>query len=207
MTHPVFKNVSSTEMKLGHKFSISISFINQELSSIVESFTTVLAAENTNIKTGKNIRTWPILYFVFKAKWFIIHFFSTPQAFLSDIKLQNLLKWNETNSVNKIFNTSLPVKLQILAWLCSVCKFSLDTSAIFESNIGHLRKVYSWIVKHNLTLWEPAYDIFITRFRLKNYSTDCARELFNGSNGSASPLVCTRKKIWLGGADFLWVTS
>jgi len=37
---------------------------------------------------------------------------------------------------------------------------------------------------------------------------DCARELFNGSNRSASLVDCTRKKIfWLGGAGFLWVTS
>jgi len=34
------------------------------------------------------------------------------------------------------------------------------------------------------------------------------RELFKGSNGSTSLVDCTRKKcIWLGGADFLWVTS
>jgi len=39
-------------------------------------------------------------------------------------------------------------------------------------------------------------------------SADCTRELFNGSNGSASLVDCTRKKIfWLGGADCLWVTS
>jgi len=35
-------------------------------------------------------------------------------------------------------------------------------------------------------------------------SADCARELFNGSNGSAILVDCTRKKIfWLGGAGFL----
>ena len=39
-------------------------------------------------------------------------------------------------------------------------------------------------------------------------SANCARELFNGSNGSASLVDCTRKKIFcLGGAGFLWVTS
>jgi len=58
-----------------------------------------------------------------------------------------------------------------------------------------------------LTLWEPAYNILIPRFRPKNSSfrlpyqrpsssTDCARELFKGSNGSASLLVCTRKKFF-----------
>ena len=39
-------------------------------------------------------------------------------------------------------------------------------------------------------------------------SADCARELFNGSNGSASLVDCTRqKKFCLGGAGFLRVTS
>jgi len=35
-------------------------------------------------------------------------------------------------------------------------------------------------------------------------SGNCARELFKGSNGSASLVDCTLKKIfWLGDADFL----
>jgi len=35
-------------------------------------------------------------------------------------------------------------------------------------------------------------------------SADCARELFMGSNGSASLVDCTQKKFfWLGVADFL----
>jgi len=70
-----------------------------------------------------------------------------------------------------------------------------------------------------LTLWEPAYGIFVLGFRPKNNSfrlpyqrpsssADCARELFKGSKGSASLVDCTRKKFfWLGGADFLWLTS
>jgi len=57
------------------------------------------------------------------------------------------------------------------------------------------------------------YDIFVPRFQPKNStfrlpyqrhksSVDCARELFNGSNRSASLLDCTRKKFfWLGVAD------
>jgi len=68
--------------------------------------------------------------------------------------------------------------------------------------------------------WLPAYGIFVLRFRPKNSSfrlpyqrpssfADCARELFNGSTGSASLVDCTRKKIfgWVGGADCLWLTS
>ena len=55
--------------------------------------------------------------------------------------------------------------------------------------------------------WEPAYDIFVLRFRPKNSSfrlpyhrpspsADCARELFKGSNGSASLVDCIRKKVF-----------
>ena len=66
----------------------------------------------------------------------------------------------------------------------------------------------------DLTLWEPAYDIFVLRFWPKNSSfqlpyqrpssyTNCARELFKGSNGSASLVDCTKKQIsWLGGCRF-----
>jgi len=66
-----------------------------------------------------------------------------------------------------------------------------------------------------LTLWELVYDIFVLRFQPKNSSfrlpyqrhsssADCARELFKGSNGSASLVDCTRKKIfWLGMRIFL----
>ena len=62
------------------------------------------------------------------------------------------------------------------------------------------------------TLWEPVCDIFVqyfdfglktSSFRLPyqrpSSSADCARELFKGSNGSASLVDCTRNKIcWLG---------
>ena len=58
-----------------------------------------------------------------------------------------------------------------------------------------------------LTLWEPGYDIFVLWFRPKTSScqlpyqrpssfADCARELFNGSNGSASLVDYTRKKFF-----------
>ena len=64
-----------------------------------------------------------------------------------------------------------------------------------------------------LTLQEPAYDIFVLRFRPKNSSfrllyqhhsssTDYARELFNDSNGSASLLDCNQKKFLVGGGIF-----
>ena len=61
-----------------------------------------------------------------------------------------------------------------------------------------------------LTLWEPGYDIFVLwnqpktsscQFPYQCYSsfTNCSRELFKGSNGSGSLLVCTWKKnFWLG---------
>ena len=63
------------------------------------------------------------------------------------------------------------------------------------------------LIEGALTLWELAYDIFVLQFRPKNSSfrllyqrpsssADCAGELFNGSNGSASLVDCTRKKIF-----------
>jgi len=72
--------------------------------------------------------------------------------------------------------------------------------------------------RNDLTLWELAYDIFILRFQPKNSSFQLlyqrhsssayyTRELFKGSNGSASLLVCTQKFFWLGVADFLWRKS
>ena len=64
----------------------------------------------------------------------------------------------------------------------------------------------------SLTLLElPGFDDFRKKnssFRLPyqrpSSSADCARELFSSSNGSASLVDCTRKKIfWLGGVVFL----
>jgi len=70
------------------------------------------------------------------------------------------------------------------------------------------------LVLLNTTNMGGAYEYIVPRFHPKtssfrlpyqrhSSSTDCARELFNGSNGSATLLVCTRKKIfWLGVVDF-----
>jgi len=74
-------------------------------------------------------------------------------------------------------------------------------------------------VSFHLTLWRLVYEYIVPGFQPKtssfrlpyqrhSSSADCARELFKGSSGSASLLVCTRKKtFWLRGADFLWKTS
>jgi len=64
-----------------------------------------------------------------------------------------------------------------------------------------------------LTLWEPVNDIFVLRFRPKNSSfrlpyqrpsssADCVRELFKGSNGSASLADSTQKKFFGWGCRF-----
>jgi len=77
------------------------------------------------------------------------------------------------------------------------------------SILPHFSKIFEKIL---LTPWRLGG---LGNFRKKNSSfrlphqrtsssADCARELFNGSNGSASLLDCTRKKFfWLGVADFL----
>jgi len=70
-----------------------------------------------------------------------------------------------------------------------------------------------WSTSLQLTLWELAYKYIVPRFRPKtssfklpyqrhSSSADCARELFKGSNGSASLLDCTRKKFFGCG---LWI--
>jgi len=93
-------------------------------------------------------------------------------------------------------------------------------NAKFKSNL-----LFCW--HQILLLVRPLWVKFLTLWRLGGFgdfrktnssfrllyqrpssSANCARELFNGSNGSASLVDCTRKKNFcLGGADFLWVTS
>jgi len=92
---------------------------------------------------------------------------------------------------------------------CEMPKPTTNYGMTHEREVNHtcFREWYS------LTLWEPACDIFIPRFRPKNSSfwlpyqrpssfADCARELFKSSNGSASLLVCTWKKFFDWG---LWI--
>ena len=90
----------------------------------------------------------------------------------------------------------------LLTWLVTAENDSGYTSIFIFRNF----LVSYWNCSGILTLWEPAYDIFVLRFRPKNSnfrlpyqrpisSADCARELFKGSNGSASLVDCTRKKI------------
>jgi len=58
-----------------------------------------------------------------------------------------------------------------------------------------LYKSHDWLLK----LWEPAYNIFVLQFHPKKQQFSVAyqspRELFKGSNGLASLVGCTRKKI------------
>ena len=79
---------------------------------------------------------------------------------------------------------------------------------IFTTQVLHfICSLFYPIPSHYLTLWEPAYDIFYFDFSLKNSSfqlphqqpsssVNCARELFKGSNRSASLVDCTRKQIF-----------
>jgi len=54
--------------------------------------------------------------------------------------------------------------------------------------------------------WFWQFSQKISSFRLPyqrpSSSTDCARELFNGSNGLASQVDCTRKKFFAWGCGF-----
>ena len=73
--------------------------------------------------------------------------------------------------------------------------------------------VYPCVQPTGLTLWRPVCEDIITGFRPKtsslrlpyhrhSSSTDCARELFKGSNRLACLLVCTRKKKFYLGLRF-----
>ena len=94
-------------------------------------------------------------------------------------------------------------------WMCTKDKatktiWKIKTSLDKEVNIACADKSVFWHFEN----WRTIYSYF--DFSLKNSSfrlpyqhpsssADCARELFMGSNGSASPVDCTRKKIfWLG---------
>jgi len=94
-------------------------------------------------------------------------------------------------------------------------KFSLKTrleSKSFEplSNFLAFLVQKLWSKINKLTLWEPGYDIFVLWNRPKTSScqlpyqhhssyANSARELFKGSNGSTSLLVCTWKKFFVWG--------
>jgi len=89
-----------------------------------------------------------------------------------------------------------------------------DLSNVTPRYLGSEQKDKVLLLYLTLTHIEPAYVIFVLRFRPKNSnfqlpyqrpssSADCARELFNGSNGSGSLVDCTRKKNFLpGGCGF-----
>jgi len=68
-------------------------------------------------------------------------------------------------------------------------------------------KIFVYYFMPYLTLWEPAYDVFVPRFWPKtssfrlpyqrhSSSADCSRELFKVSKESASLLACTQKKFF-----------
>jgi len=67
-----------------------------------------------------------------------------------------------------------------------------------------------WFIDTFRAAWFRRFSQKNSSFRLlyqrPSSSAHCAKELFSGSNRSASLVDCTRKKLWLGGAFFLWVT-
>jgi len=77
-----------------------------------------------------------------------------------------------------------------------------DCREEFKFHFENRRTIYSYF---DFGLKNSSFRL---RYQRPSSSADCARELFKGSNGSASLVDCTWKKIfWLGGADFLWLTS
>ena len=105
----------------------------------------------------------------------------------------------------------------VLEKSCAIFSKIEAQTSVNDNSFKYMTTVFSDHEVH-LTRWLPAYGIFVLRFRPKNSSfrlpyqrpsssADCARELFNGSNGSASLVDCTRKKFLVGGVDCLLLTS
>jgi len=62
-----------------------------------------------------------------------------------------------------------------------------------------------WVV---LAIFAKKNSSFRLPYQRPSSSAGCARELFNGSNGSANLVDCTQKKNFAWGIRFfLWVTS
>jgi len=92
---------------------------------------------------------------------------------------------------------SLPSNLNgiigITSYYCVILKLMILHDAI-KTNLG------VWVV---LAIFAKKPSSFRLPYQRPSSSADCARELFNGSNGSASLVDCTREKIFcLGGAGF-----
>jgi len=95
--------------------------------------------------------------------------------------------------------------------VCAGWLFKVGNDYFLIILLEYLHFVYVWTV--TLTLWEPVYEYIVPGFRPKtgcfrlpyqchSSSADCARELFKGSNGSASLLVWTRKNVFGWGVRF-----
>ena len=111
-----------------------------------------------------------------------------------------LLKWNIGLELN-VKCTHLGRTLSSKLWNICFIHAVKGVMSNLENNVCLSLGVSS------LTLWEPGYDIFVLALRPKtsscqlpyhrpSSSADYARELFNGSNGSASLVDYTRKKIF-----------
>ena len=93
-----------------------------------------------------------------------------------------------------------------LNWPTTLCKKRFGLTSILNATKSIQNGVFVLI----FTTWESGYDMFVLWNRPKtshSSSVDCARELFKGSNESASHLVCTQKKFfWDKGCTFfVWV--
>jgi len=119
-----------------------------------------------------------------------------------------------------------PVIMQIIYFESRILHILL-IAEVQNAGVGLVLHMCCWkngMVYFPSTLWEPVYEYIIPGFQPKSSSfksssfqlpyrrhsssTDCARDLFKGSNRSASLLVSTWKIFfWLGVADFLWVMS
>ena len=91
--------------------------------------------------------------------------------------------------------------------ICTVFKDRVSNSCDYV-RISHLGSIEAGPRYIRTSISAQKNSSFRLPYQRPSSSADCARELFKGSNGSASLVDSTRKKIfWLGDADFLWLTS
>ena len=161
------------------------------------------------ITIQKLSHTWVILmttHFLYPkigvSAWIFWNFFSLVkkgylrQPFIKFSQQSN--DYSENDLVLKLVDDFLATRYASLT-----IKSSHFVWSITSRNLNTLRTG----VRYIRTLISAKNSSFRLPYQCLSSSVDCARELFKGSNGSASLVDYTWKNFLVWGADFLWLTS
>jgi len=99
-----------------------------------------------------------------------------------------------------MFALALLIEMPLL-----IFKISLSSQSFFGALLMYIVAVCTLLTPWRLGgfgNFRKKNSSFRLPYQRLSSSADCARELFNGSNGSASLVDCTRKKILPGGCRF-----